>query len=677
MHRSLLAIALSVPLALASAPATHTLDAAAGMTDQAVAVTAVSTDLPATVRLEGPNRFATAAAVAAHLGNRPEVVFVASSDNPTDTLLASARGAAIGAPVLLVRRNTLPRETAEALSRLAPREVVVMGGSASVSDRVVRQLRSHTGSLRRISGTDRYAVSAGLAREYTTRGQRVYLAGGEAPSDSLTAGALAGSQGAPLLITPGDRLDSRIATQLDRLDPSEVVVVGGSAAVSDAVAAQAASYATNKTAVRVAGADRFATAAAVARRFDPVGDDVYVASGSGNDDAMVAAAAAGHHDAPLLLTNSENVPEATGTALAALQPSTLFVVGGTSAVTDATVGQLAAASRPPAPAPDPAPEPTPDPEPEPTPDPSPQDGYVDGWGYPTWQDEFSTDGAPDPASWNVRDRSTFGLLNDATIIRASQTRVVDGKVVIQGEWMPESEWQTTSTGPQGSSTLRAMKTGYLEHRRSSASDTIYSQRWGMWQYRVKMPMKPGSSLGTLGAVWLRNAKSGEIDLTEGWGSGPASSAKAGWYPAQPKPNAGRTAFTVHSDTMGGGSKEAWTQPGPIYDEWVEYRFIYTPSEFSFYRKRAGETQWVEQFHLTPTSWRMLPGTLSGPTPTAQNHFAKLWTDTGAYDSPWHIRMNLHIGPSTSYWGVPDPATRSWTDNPAMEVDYVRIYKHTP
>jgi putative cell wall-binding protein len=708
MHRSLLAIAVSLPLALTTAPASHTVSDPGAFAAQPVASsTATTTTDPVTsLRLEGRNRFATAAAVAAHFRERPEVVFVGSSDSPADVLLASARGAAIGAPVLLVRRNMVPKDTTEALSMLKPREVVVMGGEASVDDKVVRQLQSYAGEVRRISGPDRYAVSAAVAAEYSARGQRVYLTSGEAFSDALTAGSLAGSQGVPMLVTRKDRLDSRITEQLERLEPSEVVVVGGTAVVSDEVAAEAASYAAAKAPVRVAGADRYATAAAVAERYGIRSDDVYVASGVSTDDALVAAAVSGFHDSPLLLTEPTSVPDPISEALGDLGPTTLYVVGGPAAISDATVGELTAAARPPAPEPapdpDPEPEPTPDPEPEPepepepdpepepepeptpdpepepepTPDPDPQDGYVDGWGYPTWQDEFGTDGTPDPESWNVRDRSTFGLLNDATIIRSSQTRVEDGKVVIRGEWMPESDWQYTSTGPQGNPTLRAMKTGYLEHRLSSGSDTIYSQRWGMWQYKVKMPMKPDSSLGTLGAVWLRNAKSGEIDLTEGWGSGPKAAAKEGWYPAQPKPNAGKTAFTVHSNTMGGGTKEAWTQPDPVYDEWVEYRFIYTPDEFSFYRKREGETEWVEQFHLTPTSWRMLPGTLAGPTPTTQDHFAKLWTDTAAYDSPWHIRMNLHIGPSTKYWGVPDPANPQWTDNPVMEVDYVRIYEHT-
>lgn len=305
------------------------------------------------------------------------------------------------------------------------------------------------------------------------------------------------------------------------------------------------------------------------------------------------------------------------------------------------------------------------------------DAFVEGWGLPAFQDEFETPGAPNPAKWNVRDRSTFGLLNDASIIEDTQCVVnATGQVEIRGEWLASGLRENTTTGPQGNPTLRAMKTGYMEHRLAGGG-TIYEQRYGMWQYKVKIPMAPDVSLGTLGAVWLRNSKTGEIDMTEGWGSGPTTAAKPGWYPAQPKPNAGRTAFTIHQSTSGGGTKEAWTQSGPVYDEWVEYRFIYTPNRFEFYRKRASDSDWVAQFLITPTSFFMLPGTFSGATPSSQSYFAKFWTDTAAYDAPWHLRMNLHIGPSVDFWGVPEPLHEEWTANPVMQVEYVRIYPYVP
>jgi beta-glucanase (GH16 family) len=296
--------------------------------------------------------------------------------------------------------------------------------------------------------------------------------------------------------------------------------------------------------------------------------------------------------------------------------------------------------------------------------PFPDESYIVGWGYPTWSDEFDyvnpSTGLPaiDPVKWNVRDRSTFGLLNDASVIYPSQVTVnSSGQAVISAEWL--SSPIVTTTGPAGNPTNRWHKTGYFEHRRSTSADVIYSQQFGIWEYRAKLPMVTGESLGTLGAIWLRNGSTGELDMTEGWGSGPADmAAVTNLHPAGLKPNTGKTTLTVHTQTSGTGNvKKAWTISPAVYDEWHTYRLTWTPDLFRF------EVDGAPQINETPTS--------SGGA------YAYFWTDP-AFASAWHIRINLHIGPSTAYWGLPDPAHPEWTADPQqMLVDYVRMYAYTP
>ena len=38
-----------------------------------------------------------------------------------------------------------------------------------------------------------------------------------------------------------------------------------------------------------------------------------------------------------------------------------------------------------------------------------------------------------------------------------------------------------------------------------------------------------------------------------------------------------------------------------------------------------------------------------------------------------MRLNLHVGPSATYWGLPDPNNRSLTKPLDFEVDYVRTW----
>ncbi len=103
--------------------------------------------------------------------------------------------------------------------------------------------------------------------------------------------------------------------------------------------ALAASFAT----VRIAGADRYATAAAIANNaFQPGIDVAYVATGTAFADALAAAAVAGAQHAPVLLVTATAIPTSTSTAIARLQPNRIVVVGGQAAVSDSVVNSLLA-----------------------------------------------------------------------------------------------------------------------------------------------------------------------------------------------------------------------------------------------------------------------------------------------------------------------------------------------
>lgn len=92
--------------------------------------------------------------------------------------------------------------------------------------------------------------------------------------------------------------------------------------------------------VRLWGADRFATAAAVAQRGWPQGSDtVVLVSGEVFADSLVAAPLATQYGAPLLTVRSDAVPPATAQEIERLAPERIVVVGGPSAVSQDVVTQ--------------------------------------------------------------------------------------------------------------------------------------------------------------------------------------------------------------------------------------------------------------------------------------------------------------------------------------------------
>jgi len=194
-------------------------------------------------RLAGANRYATAAAVSASgFGPGVSVAYIATGTNFPDALAAGPVAARAGGPILLVTREGIPGETAAELSRLRPGAIVVLGGSGVISDGVLAMLRGYatSGVASRISGPDRYATAAAVSasRWGANVPTTAFVATGLNFADALAAVPLAGLMDVPLLLTDPRSLSAAAAAELQRLDPSEVIILGSSGAVSDVVRSQ-------------------------------------------------------------------------------------------------------------------------------------------------------------------------------------------------------------------------------------------------------------------------------------------------------------------------------------------------------------------------------------------------------------------------------------------------------
>lgn len=184
----------------------------------------------------------------------------------------------------------------------------------------------------RLSGADRYATAAAISASRFAPGVPVaHVVTGSGFADALVAGVAAGLDGGPVLLTTRTSLPKATAAELDRLSPDTIVVVGGQAAVSDAVLAELGSH-TDGEVMRRTGGNRYETAAAVSDATFTEVEHVYVASGERFPDALAAVPVAVRAAAPLLLTTRGALPAATADALRSLKPSAITVLGGEATV---------------------------------------------------------------------------------------------------------------------------------------------------------------------------------------------------------------------------------------------------------------------------------------------------------------------------------------------------------
>ncbi|HET6794750.1 MAG TPA: cell wall-binding repeat-containing protein, partial [Acidimicrobiales bacterium] len=123
-----------------------------------------------------------------------------------------------------------------------------------------------SGAVSRLAGPDRDHTAVVVSQATFKAGTAgvVVLARSDQFADALAGAALAGARHGPLLLTPSDRLDPAAAAEMRRVLPpgGTVVLLGGTGALSDAVGAGVTSAGLGVQ--RIAGADRYETAAAVA-----------------------------------------------------------------------------------------------------------------------------------------------------------------------------------------------------------------------------------------------------------------------------------------------------------------------------------------------------------------------------------------------------------------------------
>jgi putative cell wall-binding protein len=194
-----------------------------------------------------------------------------------------------------------------------------------------------------ISGATRYDTARIVALSAFPSGANdAVLASGQNFPDGLAAASLAGALGAPLLLTPTAALDPDTTSALTALKVKTVHVVGGTNAVSAHVISQltAAGY-TVPTAI--AGADRYATAAAIATAavaIKPVGTvgglkTAILATGLNFPDALAAGPAAYFGHLPILLTGPNTLSASASSAITSLGITGVIIMGGDNAVSSA------------------------------------------------------------------------------------------------------------------------------------------------------------------------------------------------------------------------------------------------------------------------------------------------------------------------------------------------------
>jgi putative cell wall-binding protein len=297
---------------------------------------------PTVGRLSGADRYGTAVAISQSAYQTSAVpvpvVYIATGQNFPDALSAAPAAASQHGPLLLVTGTSVPTEVTTELARLKPAKIVVVGGTSVISAAVYNQLAAtpslnhNASAIARLSGADRFATSRLIATtEFRSGSSTVYLATGENFPDALSAGAVAGHLGAPVLLVDGaeSTVDAATLATISTLHATKAVIVGGTSVISTGFQSSLATHLT--TVSRVSGADRYGTSAAI-NAGSAGASHVYLATGFDFPDALAGAAAAGASGSPLYVVEPGCLPTESFDAAFSTTLTSVSLLGGTSAL---------------------------------------------------------------------------------------------------------------------------------------------------------------------------------------------------------------------------------------------------------------------------------------------------------------------------------------------------------
>ena len=177
------------------------------------------------------------------------------------------------------------------------------------------------------------AVLAPTAAAQSRNIGTVVIANGWSSADSAVASALAALESdsrsdAVVLYASRRELPSRVANYIEDHQPSEVILVGGTAALSSNVQADVADIVGSSSVRRIEGRDRFDTAA---KAVPSTATTFIVANGfSAADTGVAAALAATRDDAAVLLAEADSLTEHTERIIREQEPLAVEFVGGTA-----------------------------------------------------------------------------------------------------------------------------------------------------------------------------------------------------------------------------------------------------------------------------------------------------------------------------------------------------------
>jgi len=289
------------------------------------------------IRAFGDGRYDTAIEVAEEYkgsAGKFENVIVAYGQNFPDALSGGYLAKTKNAPILLVEPSVEDR-IAEYISNniLIGGKVYILGGTGAVSAAFESKVKAKGISTTRLGGKDRYETNQKILTEAGVKSEDILVCMGTGFADSLSAAAV----GKPILLV-GNSLTNDQKKYIKGLSSKKIYLIGGEGAVKPAVETGLKDLGFSKV-ERIAGKTRYETSTEVAKKFFSKAKTVVLAYAQNFPDGLSGGPLAMMKNAPIILTDPENI-EAARAYVKSAGAGRNVTLGGPALISDTAVKEI-------------------------------------------------------------------------------------------------------------------------------------------------------------------------------------------------------------------------------------------------------------------------------------------------------------------------------------------------
>ncbi|MCR1951916.1 cell wall-binding repeat-containing protein [Clostridium sp. DSM 100503] len=193
-----------------------------------------------------------------------------------------------------------------------------------------------------IIGHDRYDTAAMLSSSNFTSSDTVVIVNGLELADGLAVTPLATYLKIPILLVQNNNIPTETMNEITRLGTKKVIIAGGEGVVSKNIQEQLNKLGINNI-IRLGGKNRYETSLEIAKYIDSNCYDIeniLLANGYAEADAMSIAAVAGRDRIPIMLTEANSLTSNSYDWLKNESLNNAYIIGGNGVISDKLLNDI-------------------------------------------------------------------------------------------------------------------------------------------------------------------------------------------------------------------------------------------------------------------------------------------------------------------------------------------------